>query len=1075
MPTDFLPHDLTSETSHSPFKISATSQYAGGWADHMVLDGSLSTFWIGAHGSQIEQVVFDLDNVNGSLDFAPHTMSSGTLGSITVTGSSHYGGGFEFWRPFAGGDWIGTNSGVEWIEIDFGAGNTHVMQGYEFRCADASRQPNTWTMLGSNDGSTWTTIDTVSGESGWYVHEMRGYDCDDTSTAYRYFKISITATNGGGSYTMLREIRFWSTPASTANRKTCGSYALQMDNALSAPRAPKNWTLEGSNGGAWHVLHTATNETGWSSSEIRNWSTTGTPTDYQLFRLNITANNGDNNYMQIGEVYMYTASASPQELDFSGIATEEALGTLILVYPQSVAPAGIASEEALGALHVIGNQPVYLPGVAAGDAVGVPILAGPITFSGIATTEALGSLGAIGNREIDFPGIATGEAVGTPRIAYLKTVGLEGIAAADGVGALHLAYSQGVLLPSVLDGSRMGSLTVSGGRVSTRLYIGGVDRSKYLRTGTARIDSQTAGRWTASFDLKVKGFAYAPALGETVLIQDFGRRTFAGCIDEIIVDRLLSSISDITFRCTARDKTSICDHRVVTNRTYESGTDVADVFRDLIVSFLVGEGILADQLPGSIDTIDSTLILNYESVTSAFDKAAAAIGAVWWVDVDGFAQLRMVAAAPACPFSIGESSHNWRALTVKTSLKDYSNAVYVRSNLSTLPSGQGYTISYHVNQAEAAAAGLWQGSCFFPVNVASILSLKVNGVEKTVYDGLHDPEVLDATNPLFGRVWWMFPGSPYLSPPGSTTSVPHPPEEPAIGDYVEIEYIPSVTSTAVAKATSPFTVGALPGATQPAGESYGTCGSGIYESVQQVNDIVSPTDLQAIASSIVARYGKTPYVLQFETDAPGAAVGQKLSVDLPRVYMPTTELIITAVSGVSMAVNLLVDHPEQAFDGRGSSFRYQVTAATDDLGNWMKFFERLYRRTEHPNPVIRESLTTFIIAPGASVVSGTVDSNPKRVTQTQQLFECYAVAGVAPVDQDLYLDIKSSGLGGGSILAAPLRIPAGSTTLHSTTAFSSDPMYLFKNDVLTCVAYYVVTGSSPTPAGSVSFDIVGHW
>ena len=75
----------------------------------------------------------------------------------------------------------------------------------------AERAPNSWTLQGSNDNSTWVTLDTQSGETGWGDAEYRYYKFDNT-TPYLYYKFNCTTNNGETSttyYLQLQEIEFY--------------------------------------------------------------------------------------------------------------------------------------------------------------------------------------------------------------------------------------------------------------------------------------------------------------------------------------------------------------------------------------------------------------------------------------------------------------------------------------------------------------------------------------------------------------------------------------------------------------------------------------------------------------------------------------------------------------------------------------------------------------------------------------------------------------------------------------------------------------------------------------------------
>jgi len=68
-----------------------------------------------------------------------------------------------------------------------------------------SQAPRDWTIQGSNDGSSWTIIDTQSGIT--LVDTPTSFTLSPVSASYRYFRINVTALNGGsglsfGGFTM---------------------------------------------------------------------------------------------------------------------------------------------------------------------------------------------------------------------------------------------------------------------------------------------------------------------------------------------------------------------------------------------------------------------------------------------------------------------------------------------------------------------------------------------------------------------------------------------------------------------------------------------------------------------------------------------------------------------------------------------------------------------------------------------------------------------------------------------------------------------------------------------------------
>lgn len=318
--TDFAPHDLASATSHSPYKLTGSSHHVSGYHPWRVLDGT-ETEWIGALAG-VEWLQLELDVLP---EIVPHDLTSNTSHSpIVVTSSTELGAGYGAWRTLDGvidvlGEWwIGTNAGVEWIKYDLGEGNAKILGSYEIHGADhswgAGRNPRDWTIQGSDDDSTWNTISTVTGQTAWWSEgESRSFACSPVTTAYRYFKIVITANTGDAAYTQIDQVYFYELGATNSGQKLAGSYAIKASNpgTFYPDRGPHDWTLQGSNDkGTWTTLDTVTGEASWTAAETRTYTCDTVTTAYQFFRLNITANNGDATYTEIGELYMYEGTLS---------------------------------------------------------------------------------------------------------------------------------------------------------------------------------------------------------------------------------------------------------------------------------------------------------------------------------------------------------------------------------------------------------------------------------------------------------------------------------------------------------------------------------------------------------------------------------------------------------------------------------------------------------------------------------------------------------------------------------------------------------------------------------------------
>jgi hypothetical protein len=99
-----------------------------------------------------------------------------------------------------------------WLQYDFGSGNAQVVKRYTVSSADdniPARYPKDWQFQGSNDGTTWTTLDSQSGQSFASRMQQNAYSFGNT-TAYRYYRLNITANNGDSRFLHIGDLGLWS-------------------------------------------------------------------------------------------------------------------------------------------------------------------------------------------------------------------------------------------------------------------------------------------------------------------------------------------------------------------------------------------------------------------------------------------------------------------------------------------------------------------------------------------------------------------------------------------------------------------------------------------------------------------------------------------------------------------------------------------------------------------------------------------------------------------------------------------------------------------------------------------------
>ncbi len=655
--------------------------------------------------------------------------------------------------------------------------------------------------------------------------------------------------------------------------------------------------------------------------------------------------------------------------------------------------------------------------------------------------------------------------------------------------ARHLRYSplfyangQLIILGDGPAGGQLGIPTIVGGKQRLQIFVAGTEITQPLAQSVPqplvyglgdavgaqplRIQSQTIGRGQAQFDIYDQNGSLSIQLGQTVLIQEQGIRLFAGCIATLTPEIFWRSngTSFLVWHVTAVDKSGIFDHRVVLAPFYLAGTDAADVIRDLFSNPsscnppLSQEGITLNNVPASLGALSTDIVINKWTVTQLMNSIMTDVGGVWWIDTTSDLHATLLADLGAAPFSITMTSKNWRKAANLASLQLYFNKPYAVSDRVVEPDNAAPNIqgtptveTWTLPQQLANDLGYLPLSIVTNFPMQKITKLEVDSgsgfVEQPFYSGTQQPFY------NLRHVWWYFPQTNNLIPPNAQNAniFPNPPAtsaDPSPGNVVRVSYLAPTQASAVV-------------AGDPLAPAFGTCGSGVYEWVEQVKGITKLSDLQAIVAALLAKNGIVAKTLQFETDKPGLFVGQRLTVDLPKLDLAATTLLITSTDGT--ATDAVKGLPY------GSRFRWQITATnTQDLGNAMAFFERLIQRGNNGIPLPRLRGYGWDYNSGF-VAAGAWAGSPTSVLDTGQVFECAIQALNPPTDQDLVVDILSASQG--SILGGPvaLTIPAGSTALIKITQFTGDPspFFLFRDDNLTPVITYNVTGPSPVAAANV--------
>jgi hypothetical protein len=101
--------------------------------------------------------------------------------------------------------YVGTASA--WIQYQFANSAAKAVTKYTLSSAndEPTRDPKSWTLKGSNDGTTWATLDTKSNQTFAARLATNTYDLSSNTVAYKYYRFDFT--NGGAPDFQLSEIK----------------------------------------------------------------------------------------------------------------------------------------------------------------------------------------------------------------------------------------------------------------------------------------------------------------------------------------------------------------------------------------------------------------------------------------------------------------------------------------------------------------------------------------------------------------------------------------------------------------------------------------------------------------------------------------------------------------------------------------------------------------------------------------------------------------------------------------------------------------------------------------------------
>ena len=303
----------------------------------------------------------------------------------TVGGSEDYLGSENKYNLFDGKSGTKFLTANNTCEIYFALKTPAAVCSYEIVSAndEATRDPKAWIFYGSNDGKTWSALDTRSNVTFGGRFTSKTFNFTNT-TVYEWYKLNVTQ-NAGAGMIQFASLEVYAA-ASGSEGPATGGLEVDIDSIESTPansssespenlfdgsaeskyltakdnnscfvtfalteaavvksytitsandavnRDPKAWTLYGSEDGEdWTALDSRSNFTFPDRKTAKTFVISGNTASYIWYKLDVTANGGTDefglNMVQIGELSLSASlpaaddeESVPSEIDSSSIS-----------------------------------------------------------------------------------------------------------------------------------------------------------------------------------------------------------------------------------------------------------------------------------------------------------------------------------------------------------------------------------------------------------------------------------------------------------------------------------------------------------------------------------------------------------------------------------------------------------------------------------------------------------------------------------------------------------------------------------------------------------------------------------
>jgi hypothetical protein len=186
-------------SSDGPYATVASGVKGSSYTDRSVSNGTTYYYAVTASNSAGTSGSSPVDSATPARPLV--NVATGGMANDSANGQANAAGAFD---RNSLTEWF--YSGVNgWLQYDLGRAETVQRYALTSSFDQVPRDPKDWQLKGSNDGSTWTTLDTQANQSFVERYELKTYPVANPGS-YRYYRLEITANNGDGYFTDLGEL-----------------------------------------------------------------------------------------------------------------------------------------------------------------------------------------------------------------------------------------------------------------------------------------------------------------------------------------------------------------------------------------------------------------------------------------------------------------------------------------------------------------------------------------------------------------------------------------------------------------------------------------------------------------------------------------------------------------------------------------------------------------------------------------------------------------------------------------------------------------------------------------------------